>query len=123
MARANRVYEDLIVWQQARALARDIYKITANTPFSEDHVLREELRKAVDRIVINIMKGAEQGSQTEFARYLMEAHQACALLSSTLQLATDLGFVSDERYRRLMRQMITTNNTLHKLKEQMDHHV
>ncbi len=119
MTKANRVYEDLIVWQQARALARDIYKLTSNEPFSEDHVLREELRKAVDRIVINIMKGAEQGSQNEFARYLTDAHQACALLSSTLQLACDLGFVSDERYRRLMRQMITTNTTLNKLKDQM----
>ncbi|MCA9912233.1 MAG: four helix bundle protein [Anaerolineae bacterium] len=119
MSKAERVYEDLIVWQQARALARDIYHITQGKPFSEDHVLREELRNAVDRIVINIMKGAEQGSQIEFARYLMEAHSACALLSSTLQLATDLGFVSDDRYRRIMRQMITTNNTLNKLKDQV----
>jgi len=123
MAKANRLYEDLIVWQQARALARDIHKITGRTPFSDDHVLGEEMRKAADRIVTSIMRGAEQGSQVEFARYLMDAHKACTLLSSNLQLATDLGFVSDERYRRLMRQMITTNNTLTKLKEQMDHHV
>lgn len=39
-------FEDLIAWQKARELTKDIYLLTNKEPFSRDFGLRDQIRKA-----------------------------------------------------------------------------
>lgn len=39
-------FEDLQVWQKARAITRDIYKVSADADFAKDYGLREQVRRA-----------------------------------------------------------------------------
>ena len=38
-----RTFEDLITWQEAIALARDVYALTRNGPFSKDFGLKDQI--------------------------------------------------------------------------------
>ena len=50
--RENRVmskierFEDLIAWQKARVLVRDIYDVASKRPFSRDFALRDQITRA-----------------------------------------------------------------------------
>ena len=39
-------FEDLIAWQKARELAREIYVTTSNGKFGQDFGLRDQIRRA-----------------------------------------------------------------------------
>lgn len=39
-------FEELIAWQKARELTKQIYKITSQGQFSKDYGLRDQIRRA-----------------------------------------------------------------------------
>ena len=47
-------FEDLIAWQQARELAKNIYKITIQGEFYKDFGLRDQIRRASVSIMSNL---------------------------------------------------------------------
>ena len=46
-------FEDLIAWQKARELTKNIYKITRQGEFSKDFGLRDQIRRASVSIMSN----------------------------------------------------------------------
>lgn len=46
-------FEDLIAWQKARELAKNIYKITKQVEFYKDFGLRDQIRRASVSIMSN----------------------------------------------------------------------
>jgi len=50
-------FEDLIAWQKARALTRNIYLLTATERFSKDFGLRDQIQRAAVSIMSNIAEG------------------------------------------------------------------
>jgi four helix bundle protein len=46
-------FEDLIAWQKARELTKNIYKITKRGDFSKDFGLRDQIRRASVSIMSN----------------------------------------------------------------------
>ena len=60
-------FEDLIAWQKARELTRDIYKVSQRGQFAKDFGLRDQICRASVSIMSNI---AEVSSQLYIARSL-----------------------------------------------------
>jgi len=50
-------YKELIVWQKAFSLTKEIYKITEKFPRSEIYGLSSQMRRAAVSIVSNIAEG------------------------------------------------------------------
>jgi len=50
-------YKDLIVWQKARAIAAQIYRVTEHFPKSEIYGLTGQIRRAAVSVASNIAEG------------------------------------------------------------------
>ena len=59
-------FEDIVVWQKARELAGDIYRITGDRKFDRDWDLRSQMRRAANSIMANTVEGYERDSDAEF---------------------------------------------------------
>ena len=95
-------FEDLIAWQKARVLTRDVYKVTAAGEFSRDYGLKDQIRRAAVSIMSNIAEGFERGRPSEFHQFLSVAKASCAELRAQLYVALDAGYVTDELFNELM---------------------
>jgi len=64
-------FEDLQVWQDARKLVREIYKVTKQRAFRRDFSLRDQITRASTSTLSNIAEGFERGTPKEFIQFLI----------------------------------------------------
>lgn len=103
-AEETRSFEGLIAWQKARALTKEIYKITVQGELAKDWGLRDQIRRSAVSIMSNIAEGHERASPAEFCRFLLIAKGSCGELRSQLYVAMDTGYLSQEVFRVLHAQ-------------------
>ena len=94
-------FEDLIAWQKARVLSREIYKITRTARFSKDWALVDQIRRATTSIMSNIAEGFERGSRSEFHQFLIVAKGSCGEVRSQVYVALDAEYVGQPEFKRL----------------------
>jgi four helix bundle protein len=97
-------FEDLIAWQKARELTREIYTITRQGDFAKDYGLAGQMQRAAVSIMSNIAEGFERGGRGEFQQFLSIAKASCAELRSQLYVALDIGYVDQNRFSKLLEQ-------------------
>jgi four helix bundle protein len=97
-------FEDLIAWQKARALTREIYRVTTEGRLARDFGLRDQIRRAAVSIMSNIAEGFERGRPSEFHQFLSVAKASCAELRSQLYVALDAGYVDDPLFKNIMQK-------------------
>jgi|SRR5665213_127963 len=90
-------YHDLLVWQKSMALAREIYKITADFPSEEKFGLISQMRRAAVSVPSNIAEGQARNTTGEFVQFISHAEGSMAELDTQLMLAVDLDFLSSEK--------------------------
>ena len=86
-------FEDLIAWQKARELTKEIYKVTKSGEFAKDFGLRDQIRRASVSIMSNLAEGFERGRTTEFHQYISTAKGSCAEVRSQLYVAWDASYL------------------------------
>jgi four helix bundle protein len=94
-------FEDLIAWQKARELTKNIYKVTKLGELSRDFGLRDQIRKSSVSIMSNIAEGFERGGRSEFHQFLVIAKGSCAELRSQLYVALDADYIDEQTFQRL----------------------
>lgn len=103
MAKINR-FEDLICWQKARIIVREIYSITKKGEFSRDYSLKDQTRRAGISVMLNIAEGFCRKSHKEFKQFLFFAHGSVGEIQSALYIALDQKYISqtvfDELYAK-----------------------
>lgn len=94
----NRIerFEDLIAWQKARVLTKQIYQITNEREFARDFGLKDQIRRASVSIMSNIAEGFERNRHTEFHQFLSVAKGSCAEVRSQLYVAFDAGYLGQD---------------------------
>ena len=97
-------FEELIAWQKARALTKDIYKFTGEGRFSKDFGLKDQIRRAAVSIMSNIAEGFERGKPSEFHQFLSVAKASCAELRSQLYVALDAEYIDEDLFNQLMQK-------------------
>jgi four helix bundle protein len=80
-------YRKLIVWQKAKSLAIEVYRVTEAGPISRDYGLRDQMRRAAVSVPSNIAEGDERGGDREAVRYLFIAKGSLAELRTQLEIA------------------------------------
>src|ERR1700685_2457541 len=90
-------YRDLLVWQKGIALAKMIYKLTAEFPSEEKFGLISQMRRASVSVPSNIAEGQARHTTGEFVLFISHAEGSLAELDTQLTLATELNFLSSER--------------------------
>ena len=87
-------YRDLIAWQKAMVLVREIYYATQAFPIEERYGLRTQLRRAAVSVPSNIAEGQARYSRSEFHRFLNNARGSLAEVETQILLANDLGHLA-----------------------------
>ena len=88
-------FEDLIVWQKALVLSKEIYRITSEGKFSKDWGLRDQIRRASVSVLSNIAEGFGKYSNPEFKKYLAIANGSSFEVRAQLHLARELGYIGN----------------------------
>lgn len=99
---AIRRFEDLVAWQKARLLAKEIYPVTRAGAFARDSGLGWQLQRAVVSVMANIAEGSERMHPKEFHQILATAKASCAEVRSHLYVAFDFGYLDTPTFERLM---------------------
>ncbi len=103
MATINR-FEELDVWQQARTLSRDIYRLTTAGNFAKDFELRNQINRASGSVMDNIAEGFGRANRPEFIQFLGYSSGSVTEVKSQLYRALDREHLSpymfDEYYGR-----------------------
>ena len=95
-------FEDLIAWQKARELTKQIYLTTMKESFSKNYGLRDQIQRAAVSIMSNIAEGFERGSRAEFHQFLVVAKASYAEVRSHLYTSFDIGYITEEEFQRLI---------------------
>jgi four helix bundle protein len=95
-------FEDLIAWQKARALTREIYSVSRAGAFARDFGLGRQIQRAAVSVMSNIAEGFERGGRAEFHQFLSTAKASCAELRSQLYVALDAGYLNQAEFDRLI---------------------
>jgi len=85
----------LLAWQEAMALARQVYAETGQFPREEVYGLTSQMRRAAISIPSNIAEDAGRASNKEFHKFLMIARGSLSELETQAILAQELGFMKD----------------------------
>ncbi len=89
----TRSHENLQVWQEGMALAKDVYSATASFPKEEIYGITSQMRRAAVSVPSNIAEGAARGSKREFLQFLNIARGSLMELETQIRLSKDLGFL------------------------------
>jgi four helix bundle protein len=85
-------FRDLVVWQKAMALVKEVYTLAKKLPTIERYALSDQLRRAVVSIPSNIAEGQDRYSSKEFARFLSIARGSKAEVQTQLLICVDLEY-------------------------------
>ncbi len=99
-------FEELRIWQEARQLVRETYKMTSTRPFENDYGLKNQIQRSAVSVMSNISEGFERGSNKEFIQYLFQSKSSCGEVRSQLYVALDLDYVAKENFVILLEQTL-----------------
>jgi four helix bundle protein len=112
-----RNFEELRVWQDARLLVNDIYKMTSTC---KDYAFKDQIQRAAISIMNNIAEGSESGSDPLFVRYLKISKASCGEVRSMLFLCEDLHYCSADTAISLKDRAIIISSSIQKLIEYLN---
>ena len=92
---------DLRVYQEAKMLVREVYTLLDKFPKYETYALNDQLRRAVVSVPSNIAEGSGRGSVKEKIHFLEIAYGSLTETLCQLDLAHDLGYITDVEFNNI----------------------
>ena len=112
-------FKELIVWQKARKLVKEIYKILKDFPDDENFGIISQIRRASISISANIAEGAGRNTDNDFGRFLDIANGSCFELETLLILAVDLDYLSKSKYEVIIKDIEEIQKMTYSLRNNM----
>lgn len=98
-------FEELEVWQSARALGQRIFTtIQQSESFAKDFRLKDQINAASGSVMDNIAEGFTRGGNKEFCGFLSIAKSSCAEVQSQLYRALDRQHIGKEDFDELYQE-------------------
>ena len=92
-------FEELIIWQESRKFANNIYKLTKNFPQEELYSLTSQVRRAAISIMSNIAEGFDRRTTKEFTSFLIIARASVSEVQNDLYVSLDLNYINKESFK------------------------
>ena len=112
--------EGLGVYKSARMLVRDIYRLQEGFPKYEIYALGDQIRRSSFSITSNIAERSRRNSFKEQSRFIEIAYGSMMEAFSQLQIAQDLGYISEEQINTIRPQFVHIAKMLSGLKSYFD---
>lgn len=100
-------FEDIVAWQKARSLNKELYELTNLNAFARDFSLKDQIRRASVSIMANIAEGFERSGNKEFRQFLAIAKASAGEVRCLLHVASDVGYINED----------VANSTINKITE------
>ena len=113
-------YKELKVWQKARVLVKEIYKVTPKFPKEEVYGLTSQIKRSCISIPSNIAEGAGRKSQNDFLRFLDIANGSAFELETQIILAFDLEFISKKELDSIIDDVTEIQKMIYGLKNKLN---
>ncbi|MDR0872676.1 MAG: four helix bundle protein [Prevotellaceae bacterium] len=97
-------FEDLFIWQKARELCQDIFRIINYELFSKDYRLKDQINGSSGSITDNIAEGFERNGNKEFIQFLFIAKGSCGETRSQLYRAFDRKYINQNEFKDLKKK-------------------
>ena len=113
-------FEGLDVYKSARALVRDVYRLQHKFPTFEKYALGDQIRRSSSSVTSNIAEGSGRNSFKEKSHFIEIAYGSLMEAFSQLQIAQDLGYLTEDDIDEIRPQFITVAKMLSGLKNYFD---
>ena len=90
-------FKELLVWQKAKILAVEIYKLTENYPKSEQYGITNQMRRAAISISSNIAESYNRFHNKEKKQFIAIAYGSGSELESQIEISKALFIKLDYR--------------------------
>ena len=91
-------FEDLICWQKARLLTKEVYKSLRDC---RDRGFTDQIQRASVSVLSNIAEGFERGTRQEFINYLYIAKGSAGEVRAQTYVGYDVGYLNIENFKYL----------------------
>ena len=106
-------FRDLIVYQKARALSREIFSISTNFPRAETFSLTDQIRRSSRSIGAQISEAwAKRRYEKNFVSKLTDANGEQLETQHWIEVATDCGYLSEDQSQILIDKCIEIGRML-----------
>jgi four helix bundle protein len=95
-------FEELDIWKNARILCVKIRDLSANTSFSKDYSLKDQILRSSGSVMDNIAEGFERDGKKEFIQFLYIAKGSLGETRSQLYRCFDTNHISEEEFKNLL---------------------
>ena len=102
-------FEDLKIWQDARALANEIYRAMNS---SRDFGFKDQIQRAAVSVINNIAEGFERRTKKDFAHFLDLSKGSAGEVRSMLYLGEDQKYVSPETASALRSRYLSLSTSI-----------
>ena len=92
-------FEELIIWQEARKFANNIYNLTKKYPQEELYSLTSQMRRAAVSVMSNIAEGFDRRTTKEFISFLIIARASTSEVQNDLYISLDLNYINSEDFK------------------------
>ncbi len=103
-------FEKLKIWQKAKDIAEEVYKISIILPQDEKFNLIQQIKKCAVSITSNIAEGAGRNHNKEFIQFLGIANGSTFELITQMILAKRLKLVSEDIIQPIINSLIEVSN-------------
>ncbi|MGB1042914.1 MAG: four helix bundle protein [Tenacibaculum sp.] len=110
-------FEKLEVWKESKSLCKKIYALTEEFPSSEKFGLTSQLRRASVSIPSNLAEGTSRITNKDKAHYTTISFSSIMEVLNQLIIAKELGFISEEKYNNLRKDIYKITNMLNALRK------
>lgn len=99
-------FQDLIVYQKARVLWREIFEMTKSFPHEESYSLTDQIRRSSRSVGAQIAEAwGKRRYQKHFLSKLTDADSEALETQHWIGVAKDSGYISDEKAQTLLLQL------------------
>lgn len=110
-------FERLDAWQYARKVVVEVYTLLKKFPKEEQYALCDQLRRAVISVPSNIAEGIGRMAVKETVHFLEIAFGSLMEVYCQLQIAVDLGYITEDDFKQVKPLIYTTSKLLSGLRK------
>lgn len=87
-------YRNLEIWRKSLALIKNVYAAAEQLPKSEEYNLKQQVKRAVVSVALNIAEGKSRKTAKEFSQFLNISAGSLHEVDAVLVICLEMGYLS-----------------------------
>ena len=105
-------FKELLVWQKARELTKNVYVLTQKFPDHEKYAITSQIHRSCVSIASNIAEWSGRYHTKEFVQFLYIANGSLSELKSQLYISFDFNLISEEQLENYLKDVLKIENMI-----------